>query len=70
MKLTAKEQDRLTIFTLAEVAATIAVEPLFEDGTKLVILHNPIRKTSTDQGKIRQPNDCLIFPCPCLTGNL
>ncbi len=101
MKLTPKEQDRLTIFTLAELArrrrargiklnypeavalicdevmeearagrshdevvahgmqllseedvmegvaelaATIYVEPLFDDGTKLVVLHSPIRK--------------------------
>jgi urease subunit gamma/beta len=106
MKLTPKEQDRLTIFTLAELARrrlargiklnhpeavalicdevmeearagrsydevvahgmhiltrddvmegvvelaeTIAVEPLFDDGTKLVILHDPIRKTHVDQ---------------------
>ncbi len=106
MKLTPKEQDRLTIFTLAELArrrrvrgiklnhpeavalicdevmeearagrsydevivygmqilseddvmegvaelaATIAVEPLFDDGTKLVILHDPIRKTRVVQ---------------------
>jgi urease subunit gamma/beta len=101
MKLTPKEQDRLTIFTLAEMArkrrargiklnypeavalicdevmeearagrsydevvahgmqvlteedvmdgvaelaSTISVEPLFDDGTKLVVLHRPIRK--------------------------
>ncbi len=101
MKLTPKEQDRLTIFTLAEMArkrrargiklnypeavalicdevmeearagrsydevvahgmqvlteedvmdgvaelaSTISVEPLFDDGTKLIILHRPIRK--------------------------
>jgi len=101
MKLTPKEQDRLTIFTLAELArkrrargiklnypeavalicdevmeearagrsydevvahgmqvlteedvmegvaelaSTISVEPLFDDGTKLVVLHKPIRK--------------------------
>ncbi len=101
MKLTPKEQDRLTIFTLAELArkrrargiklnypeavalicdevmeearagrsfdkvvehglqvltetdvmegvpelaSKIYVEPLFEDGTKLVVLHHPIRK--------------------------
>jgi urease subunit gamma/beta len=101
MKLTPKEQDRLTIFTLAEMArkrrargiklnypeavalicdevmeearagrgydevvahgmqvlteedvmegvaelaSTISVEPLFDDGTKLVVLHKPIRK--------------------------
>jgi urease subunit gamma/beta len=100
MKLTPKEQDRLTIFTLAELArrrrargiklnypetaalisdevmeearagrsydevvahgmqvlsedevmegvaelaATLYIEPLFEDGTKLLVLHNPIR---------------------------
>ena len=101
MKLTPKEQDRLTIFTLAELArkrrargiklnhpeavalicdevmeearagrgydevvahgmqvlteedvmegvaelaSTISIEPLFDDGTKLVVLHKPIRK--------------------------
>ncbi len=103
MKLTPKEQDRLTIFTLAELArrrrtrgiklnypeavalicdevmeearagrnfdevvehgmqvlteadvmegvpelaSKIYIEPLFEDGTKLVVLHHPIRKTT------------------------
>lgn len=101
MKLTPKEQDRLTIFTLAELARrrrsrgiklnhpesvalisdevmeearagrsydevvahgmqmlceedvlegvaelaeTLYIEPLFEDGTKLVVLHHPIRR--------------------------
>src|SRR5215471_21522468 len=103
MKLTPKEQERLTIFTLAELArkrrtrgiklnypeavalicdevmeearagrsfeevvkhgmqvlteadvmegvpelaSKIYIEPLFEDGTKLVVLHHPIRKIS------------------------
>src|SRR5437588_1258126 len=104
MKLTPKEQDRLTIFTLAELARrrrergiklnypeavalisdevmeearagrpydevlahgmqvlseedvmegvaelaeTLYIEPLFEDGTKLVVLHRPIRRKDT-----------------------
>jgi urease subunit gamma/beta len=29
---------------VAELASTISVEPLFDDGTKLVVLHKPIRK--------------------------
>jgi urease subunit gamma/beta len=105
MKLTPKEQDRLTIFTLAELArkrrtrgiklnypeavalicdevmeearagkdfdevithgmqvltetdvmdgvpelaSKIYVEPLFDDGTKLVVLHHPIQKAAKD----------------------
>lgn len=105
MQLTPKEQDRLTIFTLAELArrrrvrgiklnypeavalicdevmeearagkgydevighgmqvlteadvmkgvpelaSRIYIEPIFEDGTKLVVLHHPIRKTGMD----------------------
>ncbi|HYA98648.1 MAG TPA: urease subunit gamma [Ktedonobacteraceae bacterium] len=105
MKLTPKEQDRLTIFTLAELArkrrargiklnypeavalicdevmeearagrsfeevvkhgmqvlteadvmegvpelaSKIYVEPLFEDGTKLVVLHHPVQKTQRE----------------------
>lgn len=105
MKLTPKEQDRLTIFTLAELArkrrargiklnypeavalicdevmeearagrgydevithgmqvlteadvmegvpelaSKIYIEPLFDDGTKLVVLHQPIRKVKKD----------------------
>src|SRR5437868_7198183 len=105
MKLTPKEQDRLTIFTLAELArkrrargiklnypeavalicdevmeearagkgydevithgmqvlteadvmegvselaSKIYVEPIFDDGTKLVVLHHPIRKAGKD----------------------
>ncbi len=105
MKLTPKEQDRLTIFTLAELArkrwargiklnypeavalicdevmeearagrgydevithgmqvlteadvmegvpelaSRIYIEPLFDDGTKLVVLHHPIRKVGKD----------------------
>jgi len=105
MKLTPKEQDRLTIFTLAELArkrrargvklnypeavalicdevmeearagrgydevithgmqvlteadvmegvpelaSKIYIEPLFDDGTKLVVLHHPIRKVGKD----------------------
>lgn len=104
MKLTPKEQDRLTIFTLAELARkrrargiklnypeavalisdevmeearagrgyyevaahgmallseddvlagvaelaeTLYIEPLFDDGTKLIVLRNPIRRTAT-----------------------
>ena len=104
MKLTPKEQDRLTIFTLAEMARkrrarglklnypeaaalisdevmeearagqgfdevaahgmhilstddvlpgvaelveTLYIEPLFDDGTKLIVLRNPIRRTAT-----------------------
>src|SRR6266699_1562438 len=74
MKLTPKEQDRLTIFTLAELArrrrargiqlnhpeavaliidevmegvaelaSTLYIEPLFDDGTKLIVLHHPIQ---------------------------
>jgi urease subunit gamma/beta len=111
MKLTPKEQDRLTIFTLAELArrrrgrgiklnypeavalicdevmeearagrsydeviahgmqvltdadvmegvselaSRIYIEPLFDDGTKLVVLHHPIQKVSKEiQGKER-----------------
>ncbi len=110
MKLTPKEQDRLTIFTLAELArrrrsrgiklnypeavalicdevmeearagrsydeviahgmqvlteedvmegvaelaSKIYVEPLFDDGTKLVVLHHPIRKI----GKVIQEKE-------------
>ena len=110
MKLTPKEQDRLTIFTLAELArrrkargiklnhpeavalitdevmeearagrsyhevvahgmqvlneddvmegvaelaSTLYIEPLFEDGTKLVVLHQPIGPAP---GKARQPS--------------
>jgi urease subunit gamma/beta len=106
MKLTPKEQDRLTIFTLAELArkrrargiklnhpeavalicdevmeearagrsyddviahgmqvlteddvmagvaelaATLYIEPLFDDGTKLVVLHHPIKKVHGPQ---------------------
>src|SRR6516162_8004439 len=105
MQLTPKEQDRLTIFTLAELArkrrargiklnypeavalicdevmeearagkgyddviahgmqvltdadvmegvpelaSRIYIEPIFDDGTKLVVLHHPIRKTGMD----------------------
>jgi len=105
MKLTPKEQDRLTIFTLAELArkrwargiklnypeavalicdevmeearagrsydeviahgmqvltdadvmegvselaSRIYIEPLFDDGTKLVVLHHPIQKMSKE----------------------
>ena len=105
MKLTPKEQDRLTIFTLAELArkrrtrgiklnypeavalicdevmeearagrgydevvahgmqvlteadvmdgvpelaSKIYIEPVFDDGTKLVVLHHPIRKAGKD----------------------
>jgi urease subunit gamma/beta len=117
MKLTPKEQDRLTIFTLAELArkrrargiklnypeavalicdevmeearagrgyeevithgmhvlteadvmegvpelaSKIYIEPLFDDGTKLVVLHHPIRKVGMDiQGKERIPEPTL-----------
>ena len=117
MKLTPKEQDRLTIFTLAELArkrrtrgiklnypeavalicdevmeearagrgydevikhgvqilteadvmegvpelaSKIFVEPLFEDGTKLVVLHHPIRKAEKDiPGKEQIPESSL-----------
>jgi urease subunit gamma/beta len=113
MKLTPKEQDRLTIFTLAELArrrrtrgiklnypeavalicdevmeearagrnfdevnahgmqvlteedvmegvaelaSRIYIEPLFDDGTKLVVLHHPIRKVEKAiQGKESVP---------------
>src|SRR5215471_293640 len=113
MKLTPKEQDRLTIFTLAELArkrrargiklnypeavalisdevmeearagrsfeevvkhgmqvlaeadvmegvlelaSKIYIEPLFEDGTKLVVLHHPILKTQRENdGKEQVP---------------
>jgi urease subunit gamma len=66
MKLTEKEQERLTVFTAAEVARRrrergvmpgvpemvdmIQVEPVFPDGTKLVTVHDPIRSDSTDDG--------------------
>jgi urease subunit gamma/beta len=117
MKLTPKEQDRLTIFTLAELArkrrtrgiklnypeavalicdevmeearagrsydevvahgkqvlteedvmegvaelaSRIYVEPLFDDGTKLVVLHHPIRKEGKDiQEKESTPDSSL-----------
>ena len=113
MKLTPKEQDRLTIFTLAELARrrrargiqlnypeavalisdevmeearagrgydevvahgmqvlsaeevmegvpelteTLYIEPLFEDGTKLIVLHTPIRpKDAADAVSSEQP---------------
>ena len=111
MKLTPKEQDRLTIFTLAELArkrrargiklnypeavalicdevmeearagrsfeevvkhgmqvlteadvmegvpelaSKIYVEPLFEDGTKLVVLHHPVQKTQRESEVIER----------------
>jgi urease subunit gamma/beta len=111
MKLTPKEQDRLTIFTLAELArkrqargiklnypeavalicdevmeearagssydevvthgmqvltetdvmegvpelaSKIYIEPLFDDGTKLVVLHHPIQKTVKDSQEKEQ----------------
>ena len=115
MKLTPKEQDRLTIFTLAELArrrkargirlnhpeavalitdevmeearagrsydevvahgmqvlneddvmegvpelaSTLYIEPLFEDGTKLVVLHKPIRPAP---GKARQHGPARVI---------
>lgn len=121
MKLTPKEQDRLTIFTLAEMArkrrargiklnypeavalicdemmeearagrsydevvahgmqvlsagdvmegvaelaSTISVEPLFDDGTKLVILHRPIRKVET------ATHEPASFSDPALPGTI
>jgi urease subunit gamma/beta len=117
MKLTPKEQDRLTIFTLAELARrrrargiklnypeavalisdevleearagrsydevvehgmqllseddvmegvaelaeTLYIEPLFEDGTKLIVLHSPIRKETSSQ----QPRVIAASPDP------
>lgn len=117
MKLTPKEQDRLTIFTLAELArrrrargiklnypeavalicdevmeearagrsyeevvahgmqvlteedvmegvvelaSKIYIEPLFDDGTKLVVLHNPIQKVGKKpQEKKSAPDSSL-----------
>ena len=38
---------------VAELASTLYIEPLFEDGTKLVVLHQPIGPAP---GKIRQPS--------------
>jgi len=109
MKLTPKEQDRLTIFTLAELARkrrvrgiklnypeavalisdevmeearagrgydeviahgmqllneddvlpgvaelaeTLYIEPLFDDGTKLIVLRSPIRRTTTPANEL------------------
>jgi urease subunit gamma/beta len=34
---------------VAELASRIYVEPLFDDGTKLVVLHHPIRKIGKDK---------------------
>ncbi len=121
MKLTPKEQDRLTIFTLAEMArkrrargiklnypeavalicdemmeearagrgydevvahgmqvlteedvmegvaelaSTISVEPLFDDGTKLIILHRPIRKVAS------ATHEPASFSDPALPGTI
>lgn len=119
MKLTPKEQERLTIFTLAELArrrrargiklnypeavalicdevmeearagrsynevvthgmhvlteddvmegvaelvATISVEPLFEDGTKLVILAHPLGNTdNTGEQEDTEPSDMILI---------
>ncbi|HEY6285310.1 MAG TPA: urease subunit gamma [Ktedonobacteraceae bacterium] len=118
MKLTPKEQDRLTIFTLAELArkrrargiklnypeavalicdevleearagrgydevithgmqvlteadvmegvpelaSRIYIEPLFDDGTKLVVLHHPIRKVRKD---IQEKERISVPPLP------
>jgi len=37
---------------VADLASRIYIEPLFDDGTKLVVLHHPIRKVEKDiQGK-------------------
>jgi urease subunit gamma/beta len=33
---------------VAELASRIYIEPLFDDGTKLVVLHHPIRKVTKD----------------------
>ena len=33
---------------VAELASRIYIEPLFDDGTKLVVLHHPIRKVEKD----------------------
>lgn len=38
---------------VAELASTLYIEPLFEDGTKLVVLHQPIGPAP---GKTRQPS--------------
>lgn len=38
---------------VAELASTLYIEPLFEDGTKLVVLHQPIGPAP---GKARQPS--------------
>lgn len=32
---------------VAELASNISVEPLFDDGTKLIMLHHPIQRVST-----------------------
>ena len=32
---------------VAELAETLYIEPLFDDGTKLIVLRNPIRRTSS-----------------------
>src|SRR5260370_18020829 len=32
---------------VAELASPISVEPLFDDGTKLIILHRPIRQVAS-----------------------
>jgi urease subunit gamma/beta len=37
---------------VAELAATLYIEPLFDDGTKLVVLHNPIRTTAATTQQI------------------
>jgi urease subunit gamma/beta len=38
---------------VAELASRLYIEPLFDDGTKLVVLHRPIRKMSKEKESVR-----------------
>lgn len=49
---------------VAELASTISVEPLFDDGTKLVVLHKPIRKV---RAATQKP---VIVSDPALPGTI
>jgi urease subunit gamma/beta len=40
---------------VAELASTLYIEPLFEDGTKLVVLHQPIGPALGKAGKLSTP---------------
>jgi urease subunit gamma/beta len=38
---------------VAELASRLYIEPLFDDGTKLIVLHRPIRKVSKEKESVR-----------------